>query len=98
VQILITQQIPLTAVGKVNKPALRADAMLRVAREQAALVIGNSGTFDVSVDESGVRPRVKLVIRSTIADLSALRKQLEVALGRYEFETIISVMDPHAGD
>jgi fatty-acyl-CoA synthase len=98
VQILITEQIPLTAVGKVNKPALRADAMLRVAREQAATVIGNSGTFDVSMDESGVRPRVKLVIRFTIADISALRKQLEAALGRYEFETIISVMDPHAGD
>jgi fatty-acyl-CoA synthase len=98
VQILITEQIPVTAVGKVNKPALRADAMLRVARSQAIAIIGDSGAFDVSMDESGVRPRVKLNIRSTIAYVSAVRTQLEAALGRYEFETMISVIDPHAGD
>ncbi len=95
VQVLITPQIPLTAVGKVNKPALRADAMLRVAREQAATVIGNSGTFDVTVDESGVRSRVKLDIRTTIAEVTELREQLGAAFGRYEFETVISVVGPH---
>jgi fatty-acyl-CoA synthase len=97
VQILITEQIPLTAVGKVNKPALRADAMLRVARDQAAAVIGNVGTFDAAVDESGVRPRVRIDIRSAIRDAAALREQLETAFGRYEFETIISVIDLHTG-
>ncbi len=95
VQILITPQIPLTAVGKVNKPALRADAMLRVAREQAATVIGNSGTFDVTVDESGVRSRVKLDIRTTSVEVTELREQLGAAFGRYEFETVISVVGPH---
>jgi fatty-acyl-CoA synthase len=95
VQILITPQIPLTAVGKINKPALRADAMLRVAREQAAIVIGNAGTFDVTVDESGVRSRVKLDIRTTIAEVTGLREQLGAAFGRYEFETMISVVGPH---
>jgi fatty-acyl-CoA synthase len=97
VQIQITSQIPLTAVGKINKPALRADAMLRVARDQAAAIIGNAGTFDATVDESGVRPRVKLDIRLLLADVAALREQLEAAFGRYEFETIISVVDPHSG-
>jgi fatty-acyl-CoA synthase len=95
VQIRITEQIPLTAVGKINKPALRADAMLRVAREQAATVIGESGTFGVAVDESGVRPRVRLEIRSSIPEVTALREQLETVFGRYEFETMISIINPH---
>jgi fatty-acyl-CoA synthase len=95
VQIRITEQIPLTAVGKINKPALRADAMLRVAREQAATVIGESGTFGVAVDESGVRPRVRLEIRSSIPEVTALREQLETVFGRYEFETTISIINPH---
>jgi fatty-acyl-CoA synthase len=97
VQIQITAQIPLTAVGKINKPALRTDAMLRVARDQAAAIIGDTGTFDATVDESGVRPRVKLDIRPVLADVVALREQLEAAFGRYEFETMISVVDPHTG-
>jgi fatty-acyl-CoA synthase len=97
VQIRIIDQIPLTAVGKMNKPVLRVDAMLRVAREQAATVIGTLGTFDMTVDESGVRPRVKLEIRPAVTDVATLRKQLEAAFGRYEFDTLISITDPHAG-
>jgi fatty-acyl-CoA synthase len=95
-QIHIIEQLPLTAVGKVNKPALRADAMLRVAREQAAAVVGSRGTIEAAVDESGVRPRVTLAVRAPGPVFIALRQQLETVFGRFEFETVISAADPHA--
>jgi len=96
VQIHIIEQLPLTAVGKVNKPALRADAMLRVAREQAATVVGSRGTFVAAVDESGVRPRVTLAVRAAGPEFIALREQLETIFGRFEFETVISAAEPRA--
>ena len=94
VRIHIVELLPLTAVGKINKPALRADAMLRVATEQASTVVGARGSVDVAIDESGVRPRVKLSVRSTPSEFDTLRQQLELVFGRYEFETIISSEEP----
>jgi hypothetical protein len=38
---------------------------------------------------------VKLDIRTTIAEVADLREQLGAAFGRYEFETVISVVGPH---
>jgi len=89
VEVIIAAQIPLTAIGKINKPALRADAMLRVARRQADAIVSNSARFLVSVDESGTRPRVKLTLDAPEGDAPALKGKLEAALGRFEFETSI---------
>jgi len=89
VEVIIAAQIPLTAIGKINKPALRADAMLRVARRQADAIVSNSARFLVRVDESGTRPRVKLTLDAPEGDAPALKGKLEAALGRFEFETSI---------
>lgn len=91
VQILIVPQIPTTAVGKVNKPALRAETMLRVASEQAAAVSGDHRGIEVRLDESGVRQRVKLEVRTRREDVNTLLERLRAAFRSYEFETVISV-------
>jgi fatty-acyl-CoA synthase len=96
VQIIITPQIPMTAVGKINKPALRADAMLRVSREQAAAIVEDNGTFELTVDESAIRPRIRLAVCATSGNATSLRERISTAFGRYEFETIISVTDPQS--
>ena len=93
VQILIVPQIPTTAVGKVNKPALRAETMLRVASEQAAAVSGDCDRVEVRLDESGVRQRVKLEVRTRQDNVNTLLEQLRAAFRTYEFETVISVIE-----
>ena len=97
VEILIVPQIPITAVGKVNKPVLRAETMLRVAREQAAAVVGERGTSQAELDESGVRPRVRLDVSAVTGDVSSLRNELQAAFCRYEFQTVISVQAAKTG-
>ncbi|MDB6102208.1 MAG: AMP-dependent synthetase and ligase [Gammaproteobacteria bacterium] len=91
VEILIVPQIPVTAVGKINKPVLRAETMVRVAREQAAAVVGERGTLHAELDESGVRPRVRLEVSAATGDVSSLRNELQAAFCRYEFQTVIFV-------
>jgi fatty-acyl-CoA synthase len=90
-QILIVAQIPTTAVGKVNKPVLRTETMLRVAFEQAAAVSGDRDKIEVRLDESGVRQRVKLDVRTRQDNVNTLLEQLRAAFRTYEFETVISV-------
>jgi fatty-acyl-CoA synthase len=91
VEILFVPQIPMTAVGKVNKPVLRKETMLRVASEQAAAVVGERGALAIQLDESSVRPRIKLEVLASASDGPALREQLTAAFRRYEFETVVSV-------
>jgi len=66
VEILIVPQIPVTAVGKINKPVLRAETMVRVAREQAAAVVGERGTLYAELDESGVLKSIAERYRSAV--------------------------------
>jgi fatty-acyl-CoA synthase len=91
VQILIVPQIPTTAVGKVNKPILRAETLRRVTLEEAAAIVGKRGRIDVRLDEAGVRPRVKLEVSAQPADVLVLRDRLAAAFRSYEFETVITV-------
>jgi len=75
--IWILDAIPLTAVGKVFKPALRQDAVKRVYRASAESVLGpNSVRVDVEQD-----PKLGLVAVLTVgeakpADLDALKEHL----------------------
>lgn len=58
VEIILLDKLPLTAVGKIDKPLLRKDAMRRVSESIAAKIIGVSGMVSVTLEECGKRPRV----------------------------------------
>lgn len=90
-EILIVSQIPMTAVGKINKPALRIDTLRRVARELAAELIGDAGRFDVVCDESGKRPKVVVTAALAAADAERIESAMKSAFGNYEFQTEIRV-------
>ena len=91
VQILIVPQIPMTAVGKINKPALRVDSMRRVATEVTARVLGADARFEIVVDETGSRPRVIIRAQRSASQVSAMDAALRSAFANYEFQTAIEL-------
>lgn len=87
VEIHMLAQMPVTAIGKVDKPRLRNDAMLRVAREVAASVARDAATsLGIELDESGVRPRVCIRVLSD-AGQAEMADRLTRAFRNFEFIT-----------
>ncbi|NMG76584.1 AMP-binding protein [Aromatoleum diolicum] len=93
VEIIVIDQMPLTAVGKISKPALRVDAMIRVSRNTAAAIVGESGSIDVGVDESGRRPRVVLTVMLRLGDPAVLSERLRQAFQQFEFEVLVEIIN-----
>lgn len=89
IEIHVVPALPMTAVGKINKPALRVDILRRVAEEVAGGVINGRGTVNVSVDESGKRPCA--VIRAQVSDPAAVESALKTAFTTFEFQTRLEV-------
>ena len=85
VAITIVEALPMTAVGKINKPVLRREITKDVATEVAAAVIGSQRTYNVSVDESGARPSAILTISGAAG--GELEAKLKEAFKSYEFTT-----------
>ncbi|MGD9663052.1 MAG: hypothetical protein AB7U63_17480 [Porticoccaceae bacterium] len=89
VEIVLIDQMPLTPVGKVFKPALRIDAMKLVAKRVAESVISGAHTVDILVDESKRRPKIILCIPSAGEDLTTLIAKLNEAFKGFDFLTEI---------
>ncbi len=88
VEIHLVDRIPMTAVGKINKPALRVDTMRRVATEVAMRVICDNASCEVATDETGPRPRVILRLSGCRVETQALEARLKDAFRTYEFLTV----------
>ena len=69
--IFIVDEIPITAVGKIFKPALRIDATRRLMHELAAEVLADGLVVDFDVTEDAERGKV-VRVRSAGADLAAV--------------------------
>jgi fatty-acyl-CoA synthase len=87
VEIVIVDQMPVTPVGKVFKPTLRLDAMCRIAERVAAAIVGPTGTVQVSVDETGARPRAIIAVTGN-ADV---KPRLDAAFAGYGFAMTVTV-------
>lgn len=83
-EVIIIAQMPMTAVGKIAKPALRNDAMGRVAHAVAQEILGGNDAVTVSIDESGLRPRVVLAL-TMVGDVMIKKQKLRDAFRNYEF-------------
>jgi fatty-acyl-CoA synthase len=85
-QIVVVDSIPLTAVGKIFKPALRLDSTRRLVEGVVHDELGLAGA-QVSVTAGGPRgTRVQVVLP---ADLAERRRDVEAALARYLFEAVV---------
>lgn len=89
VEVIIVDQMPLTAVGKIFKPDLRLDATRRVAARVAEEVVGSKRLLAVDTPQRTGRPRVVVQIcGSLVLDVPALAR-LKDELGGYHFDVEI---------
>lgn len=81
VEVIVIDEIPLTPVGKVSKPALRAVAVTQVVRD---LVRSFDPDAEISLDQAGARLSVDIVLHdATVED------DLRGAVTGFEFATRI---------
>ncbi len=84
VDIVILDQIPNTAAGKISKPALRLDALRRVISTVIAETLGAETETSFTIDETAQRPVV--VIRCPDAiDRSGNAARIAAAFRGFEF-------------
>jgi fatty-acyl-CoA synthase len=88
-QILFLPALPLTAVGKIAKPALRTDAMRRAVEEIALTTLGADGAPTVQIDETGRRPAAILLWPPEKQNLQAAQLRLKEACMGFTFEVRI---------
>ncbi|MFD4972905.1 hypothetical protein [Streptomyces sp. NPDC058424] len=89
-ELVLVDEMPLTPVGKVSKPALRDDALEREVRTLVAGVSPGGGPCEVRIDNSGPRRRV-VVLLSGVSE--QVVDSLKSRLGGYEFAATVRVRD-----
>ena len=93
IDVVVIDAVPLTAVGKIFKPALRLDAMRRAALKTVYATLGDAAAIRIDVRETEARPAVTLGVPSgpaaeTVAD------SLRAAFAGYTFDTRILIGTP----
>jgi fatty-acyl-CoA synthase len=81
-QYYIVDQIPVTGVGKIFKPALRADAVQRVVKQAVAVAIGSEDA-DIAVAPGGKRG-MSVTVTLPVRDIRQ-RTAIQNALDGYLF-------------
>jgi fatty-acyl-CoA synthase len=90
IDVVLIDAMPVTAVGKIFKPALRLDAMRRAAVKTVGATLGDGSAVRVDVRETEARPAVTLVVPHwATAETAAAR--LRTAFAGYTFETRIVI-------
>lgn len=93
VEIIITDNMPLTGVGKVFKPELRIDALSRTATSVVLRILEDPRLFYISIDQSSVRPLVCIVIFISQDKSEPIEAILREEMSGFEFLTDIQFMD-----
>ncbi|MCK9284188.1 MAG: AMP-binding protein [Rhodocyclaceae bacterium] len=91
VEIIVVPQLPMTAVGKISKPALRMDTMARLSIDLARDIVGEQGAVSVSVDDKGLRPRAVIDVTLTSGDRALVLERLQQCFRNYEFLSEVTV-------
>lgn len=89
VEIILLDQMPLTPVGKISKPALKVDILRRTVDALAQARAGGA-EFNTTVDMTGRRPKVEVLFSADSPAADALA-QLREELARFEFESEVRV-------
>ncbi|MBT2301897.1 AMP-binding protein [Variovorax paradoxus] len=87
VALILIEVMPMTAVGKIAKPRLRAEALKQVAREVAAEVAGADAVLGVALDDKAGRPTAAIRVRAPAAEHAALSERLRAAFLSFEFQS-----------
>jgi fatty-acyl-CoA synthase len=90
IDVVVIGSMPVTAVGKIFKPALRLDAMRRAALKTVQATLGDGAGVSVTVCETEARPAVMLGVPQG-ASAEAAAELLRTAFAGYTFETRIAI-------
>jgi fatty-acyl-CoA synthase len=90
IDVVVIGTMPVTAVGKIFKPALRLDAMQRAAVKTVRATLGDRSEVRVEVRETGARPVVTLAVPHGPGAETA-EQLLRTAFSGYTFETRIVI-------
>jgi fatty-acyl-CoA synthase len=93
IDVVVIDAVPVTAVGKIFKPALRLDAMRRAAVKTVHATLGDGSAVRVDVRETEARPAVILGVPAGPSAVS-VAQSLRTAFAGYTFETRITVETP----
>jgi fatty-acyl-CoA synthase len=88
IDVVVIDAMPVTAVGKIFKPALRLDAMQRAAVKTVRATLGDGSEVRVEVRETEARPTVTLAVPHG-AGAETAEQLLRTAFAGYAFETRI---------
>jgi len=80
--IFIVDELPTTAVGAIDRGALRLDAVARAARS-AMMALAAATNAWMEVETGGVPPALKVTVLSSKSDRNALRQAIAAILDRY---------------
>ncbi|WP_213956834.1 AMP-binding protein [Variovorax sp. dw_954] len=93
VGLTLLRTMPMTAVGKIAKPALRVDALKKVATAVAAEVAGPDSVLGIDVDATAGRPTAVLRMHAPRAQHDELAASLRAAFLSFEFKTQFDLVD-----
>ena len=90
IDVVVIGTMPVTAVGKIFKPALRLDAMHRAAVKTVRATLGDGSVVRVEVLETETRPVVTVGVPHGVTAETAA-ELLRTAFAGYTFETRIAI-------
>ncbi|WP_322027947.1 acyl-CoA synthetase [Burkholderia sp. BCC1977] len=90
-EIFVVDNLPLTAVGKVFKPALRFDSARRVLTGVLEAACSGLAKIDVEVGAHPVHGQFATVKLSQVEDVKAARDAVDAALSPYSIRYSVSI-------
>jgi fatty-acyl-CoA synthase len=99
-EIFVIDPMPVTAVGKIFKPALRYDAIKRVFDAELGQLSNLVESIEVRVGEHKVHGTIAMITAkpSSSIDSIALRRQIDNILGRFTVHYEVTVGNVSPGD
>lgn len=97
-EVSVIDPMPVTAVGKIFKPALRYDAIRRVFDAELAKLSDLVESIDVQVGEHKVHGTIAYIIAkpTSSTDVTTLRRQIDDILGRFTVHYEVTVGRPES--
>ena len=92
-EVIITEEVPLTPVGKIFKPALRWQAIQKVYRSELETLEDLFTSMDVTVTEDKIHGSMVAIVVKAAADIphDQIRKRVTDILARYTLKYNLTI-------
>jgi fatty-acyl-CoA synthase len=92
-EVIITEEVPLTPVGKIFKPALRWQAIQKVYRSELETLEDLLTSMDVTVTEDKIHGSMVAIVVKAASDIShdQIRERVTDILARYTLKYNLTI-------